>query len=94
MPQDDIRLESPQSVIRAMGGIGHAVVNGWNIEWHLPDGRIIDISIDPHTNLPLIRDFVCTSAEKEEFGAQHINSAGVCNSCDDSRPNHMDQYDH
>ena len=56
MPQADIRLESPQSVIRTMGGIGHAVVNGWNIEWHLPDGQIIDIPINPHTNLPLIRD--------------------------------------
>ena len=52
-PEADICLESPQSLIRTMGGSGHTVVDGWNIEWHLPDGRIVDIPIDPATNLPL-----------------------------------------
>ena len=50
VPKADIRLESPQSVIGALGGDGHAIVRGCNVEWHLPDGRIIDIGIDPKTN--------------------------------------------
>ena len=32
MPKADIHLESPQSLIRVMGGTGHAVINGWTIE--------------------------------------------------------------
>jgi len=43
MPAADICLESPQSVISALGGVGKAILDGHNIEWHLPDGRIIDI---------------------------------------------------
>ena len=63
MPGADIRLESPQSIIRALGGGGSGLITGENIEWTLPDGRIIDIPIDHHTNLPLIRDSVCSSEE-------------------------------
>ena len=47
-----------------MGGSGHAVIDVLNVEWNIPDKRIIDIPIDPGTNLPLIHDFVCTSDEK------------------------------
>ena len=47
-----------------MGGGGHAVIDGWKVEWHIPDKPIIDIPIDPGTNLPLIYDFVCISVEK------------------------------
>ena len=64
IPKADILLDSPQYVIRAMGGSGHAIIDVWNVECHIPDKRIIDIPIDPGTNLPLIHDFVCTSAEK------------------------------
>ena len=74
MPAADIRLESPQSIIRALGGVGHARIDGFNIEWTLQDGRIIDIPIDPHTNLPLIHDFVCNEDEKKDFGAQFMNN--------------------
>ena len=88
-PEADIRLESPQSLIRAMGGSGHAVVDGWNIEWHLPDGRIVDIPIDPATNLPLFKDFVCTSEEQKSFEAESMNN--VCVPCM-SAPNPFDQY--
>ena len=63
-PATDIRLESSQSLIRAMGGSGCAVMDGGNIEWYLPDGRILDIPIDPATNLLLFKDFVCTSEEQ------------------------------
>ena len=31
MPKSDIILESTQSVIREMGGSGHAVIDVWNI---------------------------------------------------------------
>ena len=47
-----------------MGGNVHAVIYVCNVEWHLPDKRIIDIPIDPGINLPLINDFVRTSDEK------------------------------
>ena len=62
-PEADIHLESFHSLIRAIGGSSHAVVDGWNIEWQLPGGRIVDILIDPATNLHLFKDFVCTSEE-------------------------------
>ncbi len=55
MLKADIRLESPQSIIWAMGGSGHAIVKMWDIEWHLPDKRIIDIPIDPEEDvLPFV----------------------------------------
>ena len=93
MPTADIWLESPQSLIRALGGTGHADVRGWNIEWHLPDGRIIDIAIDPSTNLPLIHDFTLSSKEKAEHGAQYMNAAAApCQPCSD-KPDHYDQYE-
>ena len=60
MPKADIHLESPQSIIWAMDGSGHAVFKMCDTEWHLPDKRITDIPIDPNTNVPLIQDFVCT----------------------------------
>ena len=90
-PEADIRLESPQSLIRAMGGSDHAVVDGWNIEWHLSDGRIFDIPIDPATNLPLFKDFVCTSEEQNCFEAESMNT--VCVPCIMSAPNPSDQYE-
>lgn len=74
MPSSDIRLESPQSIIRWLGGVGKALLNSHNIEWHLPCGKIIDIPIDHHTNLPLIRDFVCSDAEIEQFGVPQMHS--------------------
>ena len=77
MPKTDFRLESPQSVIREIGGSGHAVIDVWNVECHIPDKRIIDIPIDPGTNLPLIHDFVCTSAEKQKYGPHHVSNAAV-----------------
>ena len=93
-PEADIRLESPQSLIRAMGGSGHAVVNGWNIEWHLPDRRIIDIPIDPVTNLPLFTDFVCTSDEKKKFESESMESINqVCMPCEEKKNDHFDQYE-
>ena len=64
MPSADICLESPQNVLRGLGG-GKAVLQDDNIEWHLPAGHIVDIPIDPQTNLPLLHDFVCTPEEKQ-----------------------------
>ena len=91
MPKADIRLESPQSIIKTMGDSGRVVVNGWNVKWHLPDKRIIDVEVDQCTNLPLIHDFVCTSAEKKKFGARYINNAvaakGLCKK--DEEPDHL-----
>ncbi len=40
----------------------------------MADGRIIDVLINPHTNLPLFWDFVCSEAEKKEFGASYANT--------------------
>ena len=72
----------------------HDVIDLWNVEWHLPDKLIIDIPIDPGTNLLLIHDFVCTSAEKENYGPQHVaNSAVFLEQYVGSKPYHMDQYD-
>jgi hypothetical protein len=59
----DICLDSPRSLSRAMQYSSHVIVDGWNIEWHLPDGRIVDIPIDPVTNLPFFQECVCTSEE-------------------------------
>ena len=94
IPKSDILLESPQFVIRSMGGSGHAVIDVWNVEWHLPDKRIIDILIDPGTNLPLIHDFVCTSSEKEKYGPHHVANDSLFREQDIvSKPDHMDQYE-
>ena len=79
MPQADIRLESPHYVIRAMGGISHDVVNGWNIKWHLPGGRIIDIPIDLHTNLPLIRDFFAPLLKRRNLESSTSTVPGYAN---------------
>ena len=94
MPMADIRLESPQSVIILIGGSDHAVIDEWNVEWHLPDKQIIDIPIDPGTNLPLIHDFVCIYSEKEKYGPIHVSNAVVFRKQDvESKPDHMDQYE-
>ena len=75
MPASDLRLESPQSVSQGLGGGCWAKVDGYNVEWHMPDGDIIDIPIDPRSNLPLLHDFACTEAEKKEFGPAHAHQA-------------------
>ena len=41
-------------------------MKGENIEWSLPDGKIVDIPIDRDTNLPLLKGIVCTQEEKDE----------------------------
>ena len=41
----------------------------------MPDGEIIDIPIDPRTNLPLLHNFVCNEAEKRKFGPAHAHQA-------------------
>ena len=87
-------MESPQYIIRAMGGSGHAVIDVWNIEWHLPDKHIIDIRIDPGTNLPLIHEFVCTSAQKQKYGPDHADNDEVFREQDvASKTDHMYQYE-
>ena len=44
-------------------------MDGKAIIWTLPDGRIIDIPIDPITNLPLLREFTFSEDEKQNhFG--------------------------
>ena len=68
---------SPQSALRALGGNGYAFLQGDNIEWNLPDGKLVDIPIDRETNLPLIRDFVCLQKEKEAHIRQKEEQAGV-----------------
>ena len=72
MPDAEVRLMSPQSALRALGDEGHAFMKGENIEWALPDGKIVDIPIDRGTNLPLLKDFVCSQEEKE----QHLQREG------------------
>ena len=90
----DIQLEYPHSIIKVMGSSGHAGIDVWNVEWHIPDKRIIDIPIDPGTNLPLIHVFVCTSTEKEKYGPKHVANAVVFRKkYVGSKPDHMDQYE-
>ena len=74
MPAAEIRLESPQSLFTKLGGQSHALIEGKAIEWVLPDGRIIDIPIDPRTNLPLLTDFVCSDEEKLRFNFNGLNA--------------------
>ncbi len=76
MPSADIRLESPQSVFQGLGG-GFARVDGYNVEWHMPDGEIIDVPIDPRSNLPVLHDFVCDAHEFSKFGPSHAHQANV-----------------
>jgi len=79
MPASDVRLESPQSVSQGLGGGCYARIDGYQVEWHMPDGEIIDIPIDPRSNLPLLHDFVCTESEKREYGPLHAHQAApVC----------------
>ena len=71
MPTAEIRLESPQSLFNfnKLVGQSQALVDGKAIVWTLPDGRIIDVLIDPLTNLPLLWDFTCSEDEKQNhFG--------------------------
>jgi len=73
MPSAEVRLTSPQSLIKSMKS-GRAVIDAVrdNIEWHLPDGEILDIPIDPATNLPTFPNgFVCTDLEKQRFVEEH-----------------------
>ena len=94
MPKACIRLEYTQSVIREMGDSGHDVIGVWNVEWHLPDNQIIDITIDPGTNLPLIHDYFCTSSEKEKHGTHHVDNAVVLREkYVGSNIDNMDHYD-
>ena len=65
MPTAEIRLESPKSLFSKLGGQSQALIDGRAIVWTLPDGKIIDIPIDPMTNLPLLRDFTCSEDEKQ-----------------------------
>ena len=62
-----------------MRGSTLAVVDGWNIDWNLPDGRIVDIPIDPATNLSLFQNCVCTSEEYKSFESKFMNN--VCMPC-------------
>ena len=57
-----------------MGGSDDTVVDSLNIEWHLPDGRIVDIPIDSATNLPPFKDFVYTSEEQKSFESESTNN--------------------
>ena len=94
VPAADICLESPQSVIGALGGGGHAIIRGYNIEWHLHGGRIIDIPVDPKTNLPQVDDFVCSSAEKGTFAKYSDNifmGLGMCMLCEKEPPDLKNQ---
>ena len=43
------------------------------IEWILPAGHIVDIPICPHTNLPLLHDFVSSDEEKRQHSLQYAN---------------------
>ena len=76
-----------------MGGSGRAVIDVWNVEWHLPDKQIIDITIDPGTNLPLINYSLCISSEKEKYEPKHVSNYAVFREQDvGSKTDHMDQY--
>ncbi len=82
MPDFVIFFTSPQSVMKRLGGDSYAKVDEYKIEWHLSDGRIVDIDVDPVTNLPLLQDFLCSQDEKHEYGDQflrsHVNQAYRC----------------
>lgn len=85
MPSAEVRLTSPQSLIKSMKG-GRAVIDAIrdNVEWHLPDGEILDIPIDPATNLPTFpQGFVCTNEEKRMFVEEHpeMLTAEVLDKC-------------
>mmetsp|Transcript_4245 Transcript_4245/g.9634 ORF Transcript_4245/g.9634 Transcript_4245/m.9634 type:complete len:345 (+) Transcript_4245:2650-3684(+) len=72
MPASDIRLYSPQASIDVYRG--EALIKGRNIAYTLPDGRIVDIPFCPDSNLPLFKDFVCSSEEKQIYGTRFKHS--------------------
>ena len=72
MPNAELSSKFRQSLIHTMCGSGHAVIDVWNIEWHLPDGEITDIPIALDTNLPLIMNFVYYAEQKEQFGPHDV----------------------
>ena len=61
-------------VITKVGGQSHALIEGKAIEWVLPDERVIDVPIDPRTNLPLLKDIVCSDEEKLRFNFNGLNA--------------------
>ena len=61
-----IRLLSPQLYFKEHGG--HATVEGHNVAFHLPEGSIVDIPVDPKTNLPAVRDAATTKKQQLEAG--------------------------
>ena len=50
----------------------------------------MDIPIDPATNLPLFKDFVCTSEEQKLFESEPMNT--ICMPCK-AAPDPLDQYE-
>ena len=61
-----IRLMSPQLYFKGNGGRG--TISGNNVEFILPDNAIIDIPIDPKSNLPMVWNVSSTSEEQERIG--------------------------
>ena len=79
MPDADIRLLSPQVHMRTHGG--SATVDGNKVVWHLPppregdnwvEGDVVDIPIDPRTNLPMVNDFLPSAEEVEQHGDRFV----------------------
>ena len=66
MPASDVQLESPQSVSQGLGGGCYARIDGYQVKWHMPDGEIIDIPIDPRSNLPLCTILSALSPKRED----------------------------
>lgn len=72
----EIRLMSPQQYFKNHGG--SATISDHTVSMTLPDGEIIDIPIDPRSNLPMIRNVQTSSKQQRDMGP-HLMSAHVGN---------------
>ncbi len=43
----------------------------------MPNGEIIDIPVDPRSNLPVLHDFVCSANKFEKFVPAHAHQANA-----------------
>ncbi len=84
LPSSKVCLFSPQVFHQSCGG--KSIIIGDPVEIHLTNWNQIDIPIDVfESNVPIVRNSICTEAEKNEYGfylCRKVNVAGQCHFTD------------
>ena len=66
---------SPQQYFKTHGGRADVMSN--SVTFYLPDDNIVDIPIDPSSNLPMIWNVGTTSREQAEIGPHLVGMASA-----------------